>query len=458
MLDIRETKRLDLNYRYLHGDLYQLMENAGTAVAEAITEKYGNNRKILVICGNGNNGGDGFVAARILSSGNKVDVYPLYAESSLKTREAKKAFRNFRGSMVGPDIPDISQYDIVVDAMLGSGIAGVPRKPVSDVIHAINGSESHIVSIDIPSGMGSPIAVSPEMTVTLTDIKDGMNKTNSGEIVIRSIGIPEAAFRNSGPGDFLYLRTPEAGSHKGMNGKVAIIAGHTYYGSAVISALGSIKSGCDLVRVYTSPENLQVISGYDPQIITMASKNLTMEEISKSDSILIGSGCGPVNLDMELDSISGFKGSIVVDADGLRMIDRIIDSCPQARICVTPHAGEFRMISGRPPSVEAAIEYSEKTGTLVLLKGERDIITDGGVYKITEGGNPRMTMGGTGDLLAGLLASLLPRSGSQIAAACMASFVNKKAADICYQEKSFWYDIHDMIRKIPEVFRYYHQY
>jgi NAD(P)H-hydrate epimerase len=69
-----------------------------------------------------------------------------------------------------------------------------------------------------------------------------------------------------------------------------------------------------------------------------------------------------------------------------------------------------------------------------------------------------MTMGGTGDLLAGLLASLLPRSGSQIAAACMASFVNKKAADICYQEKSFWYDIHDMIRKIPEVFRYYHQY
>lgn len=458
MLDIRETKRLDLNYRYLHGDLYQLMDNAGKAVAEAITERYGKNKKIIVLCGNGNNGGDGFVAARFLASENTVDVYPLYPESSLKTREAKKAFRNFRGNIVGPERPDISKYEIAVDALLGSGIIGVPRKPVSDIIDAINASKIHIVSIDIPSGMGSPVAVSPELTVTFTDIKEGMNKSNSGEILIRSIGIPDAAFRNSGPGDFLYLRTPETGSHKGMNGKVAIIAGHTYYGSAVISALGAIKSGCDLVRVYTSRENLPVVSGYDPQIITMNSGILSKEEVLRSDSILIGSGCGTVNLDHELEAISGFKGFIVVDADGLRVIDRIIDASPQARVCITPHAGEFMMISGRPPSIEAAIEYSEKTGALVLLKGEKDIITDGRIYKVTEGGNPRMTMGGTGDLLAGILTSLLPRSSSQLAAACMASFVNKKAADICYQEKSSWYDIHDMIRKIPEVFRYYNQY
>lgn len=458
MLDFRESKRLDLNYRYLHGDLYQLMENAGKAVAQEVRSRYGEGKKILVVCGNGNNGGDGFVAARILSESNRVELYPVYAESSIKTREAKKAFRNYKGKTVGPEIPPMREYDIIIDGLLGSGIRGEPRPPISEVIRAINSSGTSIVSIDIPSGLGSSLCVTPEITVTFTDIKEGMNKSNSGDIAIRDIGIPDAAFRNSGPGDFLYLKKPEAASHKGMNGKIAIIAGHTYYGSAVISAMGAIKSGSDLVRVYTSQENLAVISGYDPQIIAMNSLKLDRTEILKSDTILIGPGCGDASLDHELEAMIGFRGSVVVDADGLKVIDRIRDESPEARICVTPHAGEFRNISGRSPSIEAAIEYSEKTGSLILLKGEKDIITDGRVYRLTEGGNPRMTMGGTGDLLAGLLASLLPRTGSQLEAACIASFVNKKAADICYQEKSRWYDLHDMMRKIPEVFRYYYEY
>ena len=458
MLNFMESKRIDLNYRYLHGDLYELMKNAGRAVADTVTENFGRGLKILVLCGTGNNGGDGLVAARLLSADNSVSVFLASDEPSLKTREAKKAFRDYKGSFVESFPQSMSDYDVVIDALLGSGISGNPRKPIDEYILAVNRSAKHVVSVDVPSGIGSEICISPEITVTFTDIKEGMDHNNSGRIIIKDIGIPDRAFRNSGPGDFLYLKKPVLSSHKGMNGRVIMITGHRFYGSAVISALGAIRSGSDTVKVFTSEENRAIISGYDAQIITGLSKSLTPDTVQRSDSVLIGSGCGDYDLSNEIDSLKGYRGFIVLDADALSRAEEIFEAAPESRICVTPHSTEFRRISGRDPTIEYALEYSEKTGFLVILKGEKDIISDGRIYRITEGGNPRMTMGGTGDLLAGILASLLNSSRSILAAACMASFINKKAADLCFQEKAYWYDINDMISRIPEVMRYYSQY
>ena len=458
MLNFMESRRIDLNYRYLHGDLYELMKNAGGAVADAVSDLFGRGLKILVLCGTGNNGGDGLVAARLLSGDNEVSVFLASDENSIKTREAKKAFREYRGKLLRSFPDNISDYDVVIDAILGSGISGEPRKPMDQYIQAVNTSAKHLVSIDVPSGIGSEICISPEITVTFTDIKEGMTQNNSGRIIIKDIGIPDRAFRNSGPGDFLYLKKPDLSSHKGMNGRVLMITGHRFYGSAVIAAMGAVKSGSDTVKVFTSSENRAVISGFDPQIITGISKDLTPEMVQRSDSILIGSGCGDYDLSSEISALKGYTGFIVLDADALSRAEEIFEAAPMSRICMTPHATEFSRISGRAPTIEYVLEYCEKTGFLVILKGEKDIISDGRIYRITEGGNPRMTMGGTGDLLAGILTSLLNSSRSVLAAACMASFINKKSADLCFQEKSYWYDINDMISRIPEVLRYYSQY
>ena len=458
MLNLLESRRIDLNYRYLHGDLYELMVNAGKAVAAEVTESYGSGKRILVLCGTGNNAGDGLVCSQVLSADNSVDVYLIAGGGDLKTREAKKALRNYGGNILESFPADISPYDLIIDALLGSGISGTPREPFRKAIERINASGKKIISVDVPSGLGSDICVKPDVTVTFTDIKEGMDHLNSGRIVIKDIGIPDRAFRNSGPGDFLYLRKPEKSSHKGMNGRVLIIAGHTFYGSAVIAAQGAIKSGSDTVRVFTSEENRGVISSFDPQIITGLPSKLNPAYMERFDSVLIGPGCGDYDIGNEMNALKNYKGFIVIDADALKAAETISDTAPEAIICITPHRGEFREISGHDPTVESAIEYSEKTGFLVLLKGENDIISDGRIYRITEGGNPRMTMGGTGDLLAGILASVLNSSRSTIAAACIASFINKKSGDICFQEKSYWYDINDMISRIPELFRYYSQY
>ncbi|EQD56942.1 sugar kinase, partial [mine drainage metagenome] len=152
--------------------------------------------------------------------------------------------------------------DIVVDALLGTGISGNPRHPYDQAIRQINSCKKTIVSVDVPSGMGNEITIVPQYTVTFSEKKDGMDERNSGKIVVVDIGIPEQVFRFAGPGDLIYYPLPRADSHKGMNGTLAIIGGIEYYGSAVIAAEGASGTGIDLVRIFTSGQNYQIIGSY----------------------------------------------------------------------------------------------------------------------------------------------------------------------------------------------------
>lgn len=459
MMTYEDVARADRNYEYFFGDLWTLMQNAGRRVADFVSSAFGTGRRILVVAGSGNNGGDGIVAGSLLSQNNSVAVFPVAGVQGMKTRDARQAIRMYRGMFL--DITafkrELSNFDVIIDAIFGSGFSGEPRPPYDDIIESINSSSHHIVSVDVPSALGSRLAVKPEATVTFTDVKEGMNEENSGQIIVADIGIPEKVFNYNGPGEFVYYRRAAKGSHKGMNGRVAVVGGWTFHGSAVIASQGALGIGSDLVKVYVKGKNYQVISSYNAGIIVRDMDTISDEtELMNNDSILLGSGLGSTqNLGEVLERMRGFSGTIVLDAEGLDFLDSVRSVAPRSNVILTPHSGEFKRISGREATPENAVSFASRNNAIIILKGAIDTVTDGTRTRYTEGGNSRMTMGGTGDLLAGLTAGLAARSTDPFRAACMASFLNKSAGDFCHRQKSYWYDVNDMIRAIPEIMRLY---
>lgn len=457
VISLLDVKRADLNYEHFFGDLFSLMFNAGKALGEAVSDEYGDGNRILVICGSGNNGGDGIIAAEMLREKNDVVLCVVRGIESMKTSESRRASRRYSGRVI--DIYDLEselkKADIVIDAIFGSGITGEPKEPYKAVINSINDSGKRVVSVDVPSGMDTGVAVKPDMTVSFTDIKEGMTEENSGNIIVREIGIPEKVFNYNGPGDFVYYTLPKPESHKGMNGTVALVSGWTYYGSAVIAAKGAIKAGADLVKIYTTKANAEVLSSYSPDIIV---RNIDLvdpsDELKGNNVVILGPGLGKdQDTGRIIESLKGYAGVILLDAEGLSSLESLKKACPEASFILTPHKQEFAKMSGEKATLEGVVRFARRSDCTVVLKGPRDIISDGKSVRYTEGGNARMTMGGTGDLLAGITGALSARVDNVFHSACLGSFVNKHAGSLAFKQKAFWYDIEDMIEKIPEVMK-----
>ena len=463
MISFLDQKRMDINYQYRNGDLFLLMTNAGKAVAKVISDNFKPGSVILIVCGTGNNAGDGIMAAQFLQEKFSVSVYLIKGKSSMNTDIARKALRGFKGKVHEDDAIEsmLESSDIIVDSILGTGTSGELREPYASVIKKINKSGKKVVSVDIPSGLGTGTMVHPDITVTFTDLKEGMNSSNSGMIEVMDIGIPDNAVNYSGPGDLLYLKPPGKDSHKGENGTVAIVGGWSFHGSAVISSMGSLAVGTDLVRVYTTRQNYGIISSYNPEIIVreVVPDKLPLDEIRKHKSILIGPGMG-ISGEYEksiLSLIASYEGEIIIDADALKMLSSHKNSIMGKKITVTPHKQEFLRFYDEDPTRENAEDLSRHYGFTTVLKGSTDIITDGVSTILTDGGNSRMTMGGTGDLLAGIISGLISRGMTRLRACSAGTFINKKAAEISFNSKSYFFSVKDMIDAIPKVMKLYYQ-
>ncbi|KUK00339.1 MAG: Bifunctional NAD(P)H-hydrate repair enzyme Nnr, partial [Methanobacteriaceae archaeon 41_258] len=235
----------DLNAEYLGIPRLSLMENAGKMVAQEINRLVDSGR-VTIFAGTGGNGGDGFVAARhLLNIGFKVEVILLAHPSRIRSKEAKKNWEVLEKMEVSPVplelkiIKDSSQLkplntDVVVDAILGTGIKGRLREPIRSAIRLINGSDALKVAVDIPSGVEPEtgevvdVAVEADYTVTFHRMKDGLrtaDPTFTGEIIVSDIGIPLMCEIFTGPGDLLRLSKRKSSSHKGENGRILIIGG-----------------------------------------------------------------------------------------------------------------------------------------------------------------------------------------------------------------------------------------
>lgn len=455
MMDYLDVKRDDLNYIHLFGDATRLMQNAASRISEFIRSKYPEGTKICAVCGTGNNAGDGIAALELLSDNYEVSAVLVKGKHSLKTSEAKWALKNFKGRTLGLRSLDkeLRESDVILDCLFGIGISGDPREPYAKVIDAINSFRKEVVSVDVPSGLGTARSVRPSHTITFTDVKRGMSRENSGNIEVMDIGIPEAVTKYAGPGDLVYFTKPDESSHKGMNGVLAILGGWEYYGSSVIAGLGANALGADLVRIYVNGANYAVVASYSPYLIVRNVDGMHeswKEELTGSRAVLIGPGMGRSRESIKSvqEVMKMFRGPIVVDADGINAVSGNTGIFKGKTVIFTPHRKEFQTLTGEDAGEENAVGFAKKHGVVIVLKGQIDVVTDGKRTIYVKGGNSRMTMGGTGDLLAGLISSAVSRGIDPFRSAVMGAYINKMIAEYAYQRKSYWYNIDDMITAI----------
>ncbi|MGA1793624.1 MAG: NAD(P)H-hydrate dehydratase [Thermoplasmatota archaeon] len=495
---------LDLNSEHLGIDVRDLMEAAGRALAEEIKTRLPRKRSVLIVAGSGNNGGDGLVAARYLSVW-KVPVTLLLARdpSRIRTEIARQAYMELPGDVEKLQLRsgDVQAHlkelmkgkGILVDGLLGSGAKGEPKGDYAEMIRTMNSFKGIKIAIDSPTGFGYEPSFKADLTVTFHDIKkemmvDGVCHPDCGELIVRKIGIPDAAATYVGPGDLLRVPQKPTASKKGETGRVLVIGGGPYTGAPSLSACAAVRTGADLVFVAVPRGIRNVVASFSPELIveglnTLDPNRLGPEVLDKlrqmiesSHSVLIGPGAGKdratLHLLVEAFSLALSMGKpVVVDADGLTAIAELWKGEGMGgKVILTPHRGELRrllesFLPEEDPSVlrdpyektgrgglwkkealEVAAKLQERLGATLLVKGPVDLMLtgdppslsdhvavdlSGGKYyrRYCTTGVPAMSVGGTGDVLSGLCVGLLARGLSAFDAACVAAFVNGKAGE-----------------------------
>lgn len=467
------------------------MENAGRCIAYRISHLT-KPCKVAIFAGTGGNGGDGFVAARyLLNKGFEVEIFLLSHPSRIKSEEARANWQLLQklSTDLNPlkisiieDSSDMESIDadLVMDAILGTGVKGNIREPISSAVDTINNFKSFKVAVDVPTGL-DPLtgkvfdkAVQADLTVTFHQVKLGLKdakKKQVGTVHLCDIGIPQEAQIFTGPGDLLRLKDREVESHKGQNGRTLIIGGSRYYsGAPAIAALSSLKSGTDLALVACPALVSKIIKSYSPDLIVrslfedfISPKDVDkILEISKKvDSIVIGCGMGledetSIALGHLLDKI---EKPLVFDADALKMLHLKYIKKLKNDVVLTPHKTEFKALFGFevPPDLQEKIKTvqkaSKKCGGTVLLKGAVDVVASGEKVRLNSTGNPGMTVGGTGDCLAGLVGGLMAKGHHAFEAAFLGAYINGRAGDLAAKKYGYNFTATDLLSFIPAAFK-----
>jgi len=467
-----EVKVLDLNSSFLGVRTITLMENAGAAVAKNVIALTKPGNRIAVVCGKGNNGGDGFVAARYLSVERAVDVYLVDPREEISTEIARVNFERIRDRVRSLELFNPKGYDLVIDAMLGVGIRGAPAANYARLINLINESGRAIVSIDVPSGWPSDLHVQPDVTIALHAPKVGMDRRNSGRIVVEDIGIPRDAADYCGPGDFALLPRRKKDSHKGDSGRVLVIGGGPYTGAPALAGMAAMRTGVDLTFVATPEVAALPVAIYSPNLIVRPLEGERLHEghiqqlldLSKNkDVVAIGPGLGGhvETLNAVKKFVSKCPRPLVIDADAIAACGQQPRILKGKSGVITPHAGEFKKLTGKTVQDDPmrrshmVKDAASRLGMTILLKGPLDVISDGDDVKLNRVHNEAMTVGGTGDVLTGVVAGLIAQKAPPFAAARMGAFTAGLAGNLAFEEKTYGLLATDVVEKIPLVLRRY---
>jgi len=485
----RESRIIDRNSEYLGVSTLQLMENAGRAVADEAAARFPKDSEIIVYAGTGRNGGDGMVAARHLAGrGYHVTFVLLGNETEIHD---ETTLGNWRAITAMSDtvkielIQDSSQLlprkcDVVIDALLGTGARGTLRQPMMRAVEIMNEMRCFKLAIDVPTGIQSDtgdvlgVALKADLTVTFHATKPGLRiaKEYCGEVRVAGIGIPPEAEIYAGPGDVEDVSTPRLpDAHKGDFGRLLVIGGsETYSGAPALVALAALRTGVDLAFVASPKETAIAIASFSPNLITIRldgdhlnESNVPMlkPHIQRSTCVAIGPGLGTHNetmkaVDKILSSVKQASKPTLIDADAIKAMGRT-EKKVGFPIVVTPHAGEFQVLSGRAPSSDIRTRTNEvrslaaALGGTILLKGHVDVISDGEQVKLNRTGNPAMTVGGTGDVLSGIVAGLMAKGISGFQASVAGAFINGAAGDLAQLEFGDHLAPTDLIHLIPKI-------
>jgi ADP-dependent NAD(P)H-hydrate dehydratase / NAD(P)H-hydrate epimerase len=437
-----------------------LMQRAGRAAFTMLCQKWPDAKKILIICGKGNNGGDGYVLAR-LASEQGFDVSVRYlgelAQVAGAAGEALNAFQAITTDLKPFTLNEPVAADVIVDAILGIGVKGDLKDIYRDAINAVNDSHIPVLAIDIPSGIDADTgcvwggAVVAAVTVTFIGLKSGLFTSAApayvGEIVCEDLGLPSEAFQQLQ--SEIILLTQDLVSHllpkrhrdaqKGDFGHVLVIGGdYGMAGAARLAAEAAARTGAGLVSVATRPEHVSIITTARPEIMCHGVNTLKdlLPLIDKASVVIIGPGLGQQQWGKDLLRTALNSGiPKVVDADALNLIAK--DSIQSNDWILTPHPGEAARLLGE--SVQdiqhdrfmAVKKLQEKYDAICVLKGVGSLIKGESYFiYVCSAGNPGMASGGMGDALSGIIGGILAQGLTLEDAARLGVLVHALAGDL----------------------------
>lgn len=423
-ISILRMQAIEKNAEALGVSTAQMMESAGRALLEHVLEQLP--QKVLILCGKGNNGGDGFVAARYLA--RHTDCSCIYVSGERKG-DSMANLRALRACGIPlhevscrEDVYALSHLfasaDLILDCLLGTGAGGSLREPIASCVALATKSPAYILAADLPTPGISADAIL------------AFHKSKGIATAIADIGIPIEAECFTGPGDLLTIPKKPENAHKGYGGKVLVVGGGPYQGAPYLTGLAALRAGADIVFV-ASPNALDCpdlihipLSG---RVIGEEESGQLIRTARDADVVVIGPGLGAESHDVIL-RVAAASRRAVIDADALRL------PLPKGGETIyTPHPGEFaRAFEGEPagdPKKDAVVVRDTcPESASILLKGETDIISDGRQVRFNRTGVAAMTVGGTGDILAGVAAALFCRMPA-FEAATVAAYATGRAGE-----------------------------
>ncbi len=445
-------------------DEYELMKRAGQAAFTVLSQRWPGAEKVIVCTGKGNNAGDGFEVARLAHDKQlSVVVYSIVDPKSLKGSALKAAETAIAaGVEVKQYHPDLSlDADLIIDALLGSGLQGEVKEPFVSLINTINDGNVDILSLDVPSGIDIDTgcilgaAIDADLTVTFIGLKKGLYTRKGpgrcGVVVLKNLDLPSELFDKVPPvaamidWERVCNVLPRRGrdTHKGNYGHVLVIGGDYGMGGAVrMAAEGALRVGAGLVTVATRPEHVPVVSSSRPEIMChqVADPDELDPLLEKVNMVVIGPGLGRTPwAEGLLQKVLLSSKPKLLDADALNLLSEQPSHCDNW--ILTPHPGEAaRLLETSCQDLQcdrfvAITELQKKYGGVSVLKGAGTLVKDDSdIISVCRAGNPGMASGGMGDVLSGIIGGLVAQGLDLVTAAEVGVYVHARAGDLAVEE------------------------
>jgi hydroxyethylthiazole kinase-like uncharacterized protein yjeF len=447
----------------------ELMENAGRAVADAIMSSFAAARPVVVVAGRGNNGGDGFVAARLLSAGGVTVRLMMLTERERLAGDAAVMAGRYCRPVARWSGEEFDPNSVVIDALFGAGLSRAVDSEAANLIAAINRSGAHVVAVDLPSGihgdsgavMGT--AIRADHTVTFFRRKPGHlllpGRLHCGRTTVADIGVPSAVLNSIKPNLSVNdpgvwgqsFPVPQTAGHKYSRGHAVVLSGELpSTGAARLAARAALRAGAGLVTI-ASPTSAVAVNATSSLAVMVreaqgAEGLSTLLSDARLNAIVMGPG-GGVGAEMRAKVRAAATGdrALVLDADALtsfgenpKELFTILANQKLSTAILTPHTGEFSRIfseMSRIPSVkqklEATLAASHETGTVVVLKGADTVVAGpDGRASIANNAPPFLATAGSGDVLAGLIGGLRAQRMPAFEAACAAVWMHGEAGNV----------------------------
>ena len=484
-----------------------LMENAGMAVVEEIHKDFDSQNEAVIVCGGGNNGGDGFVIARhLINRGFKVNLFVIgdptriQGDARINYEIMTKLKVDLRILKTEEDVTMLESAlhlsDFAVDAIFGTGLKSEVHGVGESIICLMNQLSKFIYSVDIPSGINGDDgnvmgeAVYAHKTISFDSPKCGNimfpGADYNGELVIKPIGIPREIHEKMNLNYHLIdaelvsdgIPRRARNSHKGTYGKAKVIAGSTgMAGAAILTCKSALRSGLGLLRLYI-PESLNhIVKTSVPEVVTIPLQEMRkgvigithiagiIEDAAGSNVFTIGPGCGATSELSEIvkRTIQSIEIPIVLDADALNVLakDLSVLKNKMSPIVLTPHMGEMSRLTGKTIEeiedhpIYTAVEFAKEHGVFVVLKSARTVVAtpEGHVY-VNLNGNSGMATAGSGDVLTGIITGLIAQGIDPFKAAVTGVYIHGMTGDVVADEKGeHGLLAGDLIEKLPYVIK-----